>query len=524
MSQYTLPDDLYSYQKEDLDRLLSTDENFMNLSEMGTGKTPVSIGLARSGRYRKTLVVCPKTLRLEWARQILDWTGEEPDVSKRGSTRRLETLFGDMLGKSDPNPWFIVNYETLRTRKHLDVLNLYPFDLIIMDEVHRLRNSSTSRTRGMFEFLENHRESRIVVMTGSPIVNKPEDLHTILEIVKPDEYTPKTRREFEYMYTDYQYKQLKRCRDCGKVTTNIDSYMCLHCGSHSFRYFRSKKLAGVRQLDELRRLTAPYTIRRTMDEALPFLPKKYYRRVILEMDPEQRDIYEQMERELFIMLDNGEPLWAPGVLAQITRLRQLNVDPNILGADKPSIKLDFLMDLIDEVTGEGGKKLVVFCTSEDAIMRLHFHPAMPRHILISGHTPVDDRVPLSMQFNRDPDIEVCLATIGPESPGGEGLTLTGAHDVFFLDRWWTPVTNSQAEDRLHRITQKSAVQVIIPVIENSIDESFDRILEKKRAISEEYLGESTMMEEVIDDLRKTRGKEVPDNGSKLSQVEEGTFL
>ena len=83
MSQYTLPDNLYPYQKEDLTRLLSTDINFMNLSEMGTGKTPVSIGLARLGGYKKTLVICPKTLRLEWARQILDWTGEEPDVSKR---------------------------------------------------------------------------------------------------------------------------------------------------------------------------------------------------------------------------------------------------------------------------------------------------------------------------------------------------------------------------------------------------------------------------------------------------------
>lgn len=509
MSQFNLPDSLYSYQKEDLNRLLSTDMNFMNLSEMGTGKTPVSIGLAKLGNYQKTLVVCPKTLRLEWARQILDWTGLEPDVSRRGSTRRLETLFSDMLGKGEHNPWFIVNYETFRTRRHLDVLNLYPFDLIIMDEVHRLRNSKTDRTKGMFEFLYNHGNTRIVVMTGSPIVNKPEDLHTILEIVRPEEYSSKTRREFESMYTDYSYKALKRCRSCGAVTTNVEAFMCLKCGSYSWKSFRSKKLTGVRGLEELRKITAPYTIRRTMDEALPFLPKKYYRRVILEMGDEQREVYEQMEKELFIMLDNGEPLWAPGVLAQVTRLRQLNVDPKILGVDKPSIKLDFLMDLIDEMEGEGGKKLVIFCTSEDEIMRLHFHPNMPRHIVISGHTPVDERVPMSMEFNRNPEIKICLATIGPESPGGEGITLTGASDVIFLDRWWTPVTNSQAEDRLHRITQKSAVQVIIPVIEDSIDESFDRILEKKRAISEEYLGDNVIMEEVIDDLRKTRGPATP---------------
>lgn len=498
---FTLPDDLYTYQKEDLDRLLSTEGNFMNLSEMGTGKTPVSIGLAVKGGYRKTLVVCPKTLRLEWKRQILDWTGEEPTISKRGSTRRLEPLFHEMLGKGTPNPWFVVNYETFRTRKHLDILNLYPFDLIILDEVHRLRNSTTNRTKGMFEFLENHKDSRVVAMTGSPIVNKPEDLHTILEIIRPEEYNRGTRRQFEYRYTSYEHRLIKRCRDCGRVTTNTEARMCFVCGSDNFKYIRTNKLVGVKDLETLRELTAPYTVRRTMDEALPYLPKKYYRRVLLEMDDEQKEVYQQMEQELFVLLDSGEPLWAPCVLAQLTRLRQLNLSPQILKIDKPSAKVDFLFDLIDSL---GDKKLVIFSTFEKMIMLLHYHPRMPKHICITGATPVDDRVPMAMDFNVNPDIQICMATIGSESPGGEGLTLTGASDVVFLDRWWTPTTNSQAEDRLHRITQKSAVQVILPIIEETIDESFDRILERKRGISEEFLGDQSAMEEIIDDLRSRR--------------------
>jgi len=495
---FNLPNDLYQHQKEDLDRLLSTEESFCNFSEMGTGKTPVSIGLATKGGYRKTLIVCPKTLRLEWERQILDWTGEAPSVSKRGSTRRLDTLFDDFLGKSNHNPWFVVNYDTFRTRKHLDVLNLYPFDLIILDETHRLRNERTSTTRGMFEFLNNHKESRVVAMTGSPIVNRPEDLHTILEMVRPKEYNRYTRREFENRYTDYNHQMMKRCRNCGKVTTNIEAMLCLNCGSYSFKHFRTSKLTGVRNLEELRQRTSKFTIRRTKEEVLPFLPEKYFRRVILEMGDEQRESYDQMEKELFVMLDNREPLWAPGVLAQLTRLRQLNLEPKILGIDKPSIKTEFLQDLIDE---DG--KMVIFSTFEKYIMYLHFNVQV-NHIMITGDTPVDDRIPMAMEFNSNPDIKLCMATIGPQSPGGEGLTLTGASNVVFLDRWWTPTTNSQAEDRLHRITQKSAVQVIIPVIEDSIDSSFDRILDKKRAISEEYLGEQNSMAEIVDDLRRSR--------------------
>ena len=495
---FNLPKDLYKHQKDDLKRLLSSDDSFCNFSEMGTGKTPPAIGLAIKGGYKKTLVVGPKTLRLEWARQILDWTGEEPDVSRRGSTRRLDTLFNDMTGKGDPNPWFIVNYDTFRTRRHLDILNLYPFDLIVLDEVHRLRNEDTRTTRGMFEFLSNHKDSRLLAMTGSPIVNRPEDLHTVLEMVRPEEYNAGTRRQFEDLYTTYDRRSMKRCRQCGKVTMNLNATVCLNCGSQGFKYFRTKKLVGVRGLEDLRKKTEKFTIRHTKEEVLKFLPKKYYRRVVLDMDNGQREVYDQMEKELFVMLDSGEPLWAPGVLAQLTRLRQLNLEPKILGIDKPSIKTEFIRDLVAE-----GSKLVIFSTFEKYIMYLHYSLEAP-HIMITGGTPVDERIPMAMRFNRDDSLRLCLATIGPQSPGGEGLTLTGASNVVFADRWWTPTTNTQAEDRLHRITQKSAVQVILPVIEDSIDSSFDKILEKKKAISEDYLGEPGSMEEIVDDLRRSR--------------------
>lgn len=500
-SRLDLYKDLYTHQAEDLERLLDTEESFCNFSEMGTGKTPIAIGLAIKGGYRKALVICPKTLRLEWERQILDWTGKLPDVSRRGSTRRLETLFSDMLG-GEPTPWFIVNYDTFRSRKHLNILNLYPFDLIIMDEVHRLRNESTTTTKGVLEFLKNHKDSRVLAMTGSPIVNRPEDLHTILEMVRPEEYDSSTRREFEYNYTDYERTPMRRCRSCGKATTyrrTEECSYCSYCGGTYFGHFRTKKLRSVRNLDQLRVSTASFTIRRTKKEVLKFLPEKYYRRVMLSMEEPQKNLYESMEKELFVMLDNGEQLWAPSVLAQLTRLRQLNVEPQILGIDIPSIKTKFIQDLIEE---DG--KLVIFSTFEKYIMYLHYTIGV-NHITITGSTPVDERIPMAMKFNEDDSLQVCLATIGPSSPGGEGLTLTGASNVVFADRWWTPTTNTQAEDRLHRITQKNAVQVILPIIEDSIDTSFDRILERKRAISEEYLGERGSMQEIIDDLRKTRG-------------------
>jgi len=464
---FKLPDDLYPYQKEDLDRLLSTDDSYLLLSEMGTGKTPVAIGLAMLGNNRKTLVVCPNSLQLEWARQIKDWTGIDAAVSKKSSYyRKLEPLFRDMLGKKENDPFFIINYESFRIARHREILNQYPFDLIIMDEGHRLRNPSTSQTKGMFDFLSHHTDSRLLIMTGSPIVNNPSDLFTLLCMVKPDKYNKHGRMNFINDYCQYWHS----------------------------RY--GLKIYGVKNMDILREKTAPFTIRRTKKEVLPFLPEKYYRKVLLEMDNDQKEIYKKMEEDLFVLLDSGEPLWAPSVLAQLTRLRQLNLEPTIIGITASSAKTNFLKELLEDTNG----KMVIFSCFEKFIQFLHY--TLPySHVMIVGETPVTERAELVKKFQEDDSIRLALGTT---QCMGEGITLTAASNVVMCDRWWSPAVNVQAEDRLHRIGQKNAVQVILPVIEDSIDSSFDKILEGKKKFSTEFLNDRDVMKEVVEDLRRSR--------------------
>jgi SNF2 family DNA or RNA helicase len=87
---------------------------------------------------------------------------------------------------------------------------------------------------------------------------------------------------------------------------------------------------------------------------------------------------------------------------------------------------------------------------------------------------------------------------------GEGLTLTTASNVILMDRWWAPTVNDQAVDRLHRIGQKNPVQVILPVIKNTIDSSLDAILKKKYSFIQDALGQPfpyEVMESVIGDLK-----------------------
>lgn len=466
MSKFKLPDDLYSYQKEDLKRLLDSDSNFMLLSEMGTGKTPIAIGLAILGGFAKTLVVCPNSLQLEWARQIEEWTGLRPGLSKKSSYyRRLQNLFSEELGQGR-NPFFITNYETLRITRHRDILETYPFDLVIFDEAHRFRNPKAAMTKGLLAFLSVRSNTRVLAMTGSPIVNNPADLHTVLTAVKPDKYTNFTRMDF------------------------INDYC---------KYWRTRygiKVYASQNLDVLRQVTAPFTIRRTKKEVLPFLPDKYYRKVLLEMDDDQREVYQKMEEELWVLLDSGEKLWAPSVLALITRLRQLNLEPTILGISAPSAKTNFVKEFLEDTNG----KVVIFSCFEKYIMYLHYN--LPyKHITITGSTSIEDRARLVQGFQEDPEIRLALGTT---QCMGEGITLTAASNVIMTDRWWSPAVNTQAEDRLHRIGAKSAVQVVLPVVEDSIDESFDSVLEGKKKFSTEFLNDKDVMNETIEDLRRSR--------------------
>lgn len=467
MGKHKIPEDLYQYQKEDLEKLLHTKINFLNLSEMGTGKTPTAIGLAMSGGFHKTLIVVPNSLKFEWQRQILEWTDlDHVSVAKKSCNRRLETLFEKVNGEE--NPFFIINYESFRAEKHLEILNLYPFDLLILDEAHRLRNPNTKQTKGLRSFIEAHPHCRVVAMTGSPIVNNPADLHTVLSLLYPDKYSPRARMDF------------------------INRYCYWSPGRYGIQ------IQGPRNLDVLREETRHFTIRHTKKEVLAQLPDKYYRKVILEMDEEQREAYRQMEEELFVLLDEGEPIYATSVLAKLLRLRQLNLEPHILGVDKPSSKTEFLEDLIEDISG----KLVVFSCFETYIDYIHHRLKTP-HVFITGKVPSEERSGLVKKFQEDPSIKICLGTV---QTMGEGLTLTAASDVVFMDRWWNPSMNLQAEDRLHRIGQKSSVQVIIPVNDESIDSSLDRILEAKASLSNAYLGDTQVMREVMDDLRTMRGR------------------
>lgn len=465
MAKYRLPDDLYTYQKEDANKI-GSNGNFLNFSEMGVGKTPETLQVVQEGGYQCPLIVCPNSLRLEWKRQIDEWVKENyTAISTIDSYTKLKPILDSF---KNGRKFKIINYETLRNDGNLEILGYIPFDIIIFDEIHKLRNPQTKLVKGTWKFLEKHPNAKIIGLSGSPIMNYPNDLYTPLSIVKPDKYP----------------------RDKGSWKRFIYRY-CLWTSGRYGNY-----MYGSRNLDTLREETKDFTIRRTKKEVLPFLPDKYYQRVELEMKPDQRKLYDQMIGELKILLDTGEPLWSPNVLSLLTRLRQLNLDPKIIGVSSSSAKSEFLYDLMDSVDG----KLVIFSTFEKFI---YFHSLILKergidHIVITGKIKPDDRIKEVTRFQNDDKVRLCLGTI---QTMGEGITLTAASTVVLADRWWNEPTNQQAVDRLHRIGQKSAVQVLLPICINSVDSTLDEILQRKEDVSQQFYQERMVRDSILESIK-----------------------
>jgi SNF2 family DNA or RNA helicase len=478
-----MPDDLFQYQKEDVDRICNAQGNFLNLSEMGVGKTPTSLGVVEKMGYKCVLILCPNSLKLEWKRQIEEWIGEDQvAVSSQDCYLRLEPIFRSL---KENKKYKIINYETLRNKEHTELLKIIPWDCIILDEIHKLRNPDTVVVRGkqnkwtremeggIWNFLSGlkNKDCKIIGLSGSPIMNYPGDLYVPLSIVNSGKYP--------------------RRRDAWK--TWMSKYCLLSDGRWGYYVY------GTRNMNELRAETGPYIIRHTKKEVLPFLPDKMYKRVPLQMDTDQRKLYDQMEDELKVLLDTGEPLWSTSVLSTLTRLRQINVDPKILGVSASSAKTDFLMDLVEDMLkpeGEG-QKLVVFSCFERYIYLLStiFFKDI-NHVRVTGQESMEERAAAVKKFQEDPDCKLFLGTI---QTAGEGITLTAASTVVLADRWWNQPTCNQAIDRLHRIGQKNSVEVLYPICEDSVDATLDAILQKKEEVSQEYYSETRVRQSVFED-------------------------
>jgi SNF2 family DNA or RNA helicase len=205
-----------------------------------------------------------------------------------------------------------------------------------------------------------------------------------------------------------------------------------------------------------------------------------------------------MEDELFVLLDSGEQIFAPAITAQITRLRQICLEPNLLSeiekTSTPSTKTLLLMDLIEGIKGP----VVVYTAFEKytRILSAELTKRKVPHTLLTGQTSIPDRTRALRDFQSN-KYKVLVGTI---TTMGLGVTLTASHTVIFTDNYWTPAVNEQAIDRVHRIGQTETVDILDMWAKHTIEDHVHRVLARK----EKPINEIMLRAKALESLRQER--------------------
>ncbi|TWU23592.1 DEAD/DEAH box helicase [Bythopirellula polymerisocia] len=385
--------------------------------EMGLGKTMQTIVTMRllfqQGHVRRAVLVCPKPLVTNWQREFTLWAPELPLTTIEGKQSRREWLW-----ENAREGVLIANYESLvRDRACLAAIE-EPFDLAVIDESQRIKNSSGTTN----EVVCSIPRKRSWALTGTPIENSVDDLVGIFQFVSPGCLRP----------------QMK--------------------------------------IPNIRRSVEDYIIRRTKDQVLTDLPPKMFRDADVELTPEQQNSYEMAEKEGVIHLKELEAaLTIQHVFELVIRLKQIcNFDPRT----GSSAKFDRLRVDLEECRASG-RKAIIFSQWTKTLYELRERLQEFGPLEYHGKIPSRQRDGVIETFRNDPSKHVILMSYGA---GSVGLNLQFAGYVFLFDRWWNPAVEDQAINRAHRIGATGPVTVTRFLAAGTIEERINSILEEKRQL------------------------------------------
>lgn len=420
------------------------------LAEMGTGKTLISIGIVGELYLQKEinrlLIVAPLSITRVWEEEFNKFADFEYQLKVlEGTTNKkvetLRNLFGNKLQVA------VVNYESC-WRLEKEIASWSP-DMIVCDESSKIKNPQAKQSKALHRLGKKSKHN--IILTGTPVTNNPLDFFSQYKFLDED--------IFGGSYYSFRAKYA--------VMGGYGNYQVI----------------GYKNLQELTEKAHSVAFRITKKEALD-LPEQVDVTRYVELEPTTRRIYNNLEKESYAELNNGE-IVAPNVLTKLLRLSQVTggyIKDEFTGMaeEVSSVKIYALEEIVDECI-DANKKLVVFARfipEIDAIARM-LRKKKIEYALIRGD--VKDRAGEVDKFQSNPNVKVF---IGQLQTTGMGLTLTAADTAVFYSLSYNFADYEQAKARIHRIGQKNNCTYIHLIAKNTIDEKVIDALSKKKNIAD----------------------------------------
>ncbi|HND04030.1 MAG TPA: DEAD/DEAH box helicase [Candidatus Obscuribacter sp.] len=418
--------------------------------DMGLGKTVQTlahISYEKSAKRLKKpfLVVCPTSVLPNWMNEIEKLTPSLNALALWGKDRSLEF---DKIPKSD----IVITTYPLISRDSLTLAS-QDWNAVVLDEAQMIKNPSTQAAQALLKLKSDYR----VCLTGTPVENHLGELWSQFNFLLPGFLGDSTSFSKTFRQPIERYKDKAA----------------------------QKKLA---------QRIKPFLLRRTKENVAKDLPEKTSIIKMVELEGAQRDLYETVRLAMFGKVKDA--LSSKGlaksqiiILDALLKLRQVCCDPRLIGIPaakkiSSSVKLDLLMNMLDELLAEDRKILLFsqFTSMLDLII-----PELEKRkisfVQIRGDTK--DRLTPVKEF-QDGRVPLFLLSL---KAGGLGLNLTAADTVIHYDPWWNPAVENQATDRAHRIGQTKSVFVFKLIAAGTIEERMLELQEKKSAIAKGLYGD-----------------------------------
>lgn len=419
------------------------------LWEPGLGKTKCIIdwacALHTRGDLMRVLIVAPLSVVGVWEDEIKEHAPVKVDVRILGRTTEVMSFNQFRL------TFLVVNYDLAWRRKNL--IEDFDPEMVVADESQRIKRAGAKRSWYLRSLNDVPYRA---ILTGTPTPKSFLDLYGQWAFLNPDRFGTRIN-EFKQRYIVY------------------GGYM-------------NRQIRGYLNVDELKaKVKADASVRRK-DQCLD-LPPKSYQRIPVVLEPRAQQLYDTMEHELFLELE-GEEVDAANVVVKILRLQQIT--GGFLKTDEGNIKqvsaakLTALRDILEDRFNEEDRVVVFarFLPEVESISQMGAEFKVPTYVL-RGSVRQSDRDVARRKFQTTPGPSLFVAQI---QTGGLGITLHASHEAIFYSTTYALDDRIQAEDRIHRIGQVSAVTYRDLVARGTVDLDIYAALRAKKNVMDQIMG------------------------------------